>query len=95
METLDGIQDALDVIGLVWDGADVINLFISVCRGDWERAAWSFVGTLPLAGSLIARAGRGVTKTSKTQIARKVITGAANAATGARTVVKELELICS
>ena len=94
MEPLDGIQDALDVIGLVWDGADVINLFISVCRGDWERAAWSFVETLPLAGSLIARAGRGVTKTSKA-IAGKVITGAANAAAGARTVVKELELICS
>ena len=55
METLDGIQDALDVIGLVWDGADVINFIISVCRMDWERAGWSFIGAIPVAGIIFMR----------------------------------------
>ena len=45
--------------------------------------------SIPVWGSLAARAGRGVTKTSK------VALGAANAVSGGRTVVKELELTIS
>ena len=94
METLDGIQDALDVIGLVCNYADLINMFISICRLDGKRAFWSFIGAFSVMSPLFARAGRAATRTSKT-IAGKVITGAANAAAGARTVVKELELTIS
>ena len=38
MGTLDGLQDALDVLGFFWDGADLINAVISLCRGEPKEA---------------------------------------------------------
>ena len=43
MSTLDGLQDALDVVGFFWDGADLINMVISLCRGTGRKpvCTWS------------------------------------------------------
>ena len=60
MKTLDGLQDALDVVGYVWDGADVINMVISFCRGKehYGEALTYLVCAIPVFGSFLGKGWR-------------------------------------
>ena len=58
MSTLDGLQDALDVVGFVWDGAAVINMVISLCRGEPKEALAYLVCAIPVFGSFLRKGGK-------------------------------------
>ena len=58
MSTLDGFQEMLDVAGIFFEGADLLNCFIYVCRGKGKEAALSFICAAPLIGDLIGKGGK-------------------------------------
>jgi hypothetical protein len=60
MSTLDGFQDMLNVVGIVFDGADLLNCFIYACRGNGKEAVLSLICTVPLIGDLIGKGGKAV-----------------------------------
>ena len=60
MSTLDGFQDMLNVAGIVFDGADLLNCFIYACRGNGKEAVLSLICTAPLIGDLIGKGGKAV-----------------------------------
>lgn len=61
LSTLDGLQDVLDVVGFVWEGADLVNAVISLCRGHFKEAGLYCISAfLPVAGDLIVRGAKGV-----------------------------------
>ena len=60
-DVLDGIQGALDVVGLIpgfGEIADGINGCISLARGDYVGAALSFVSMIPVVGDAIGKGGK-------------------------------------
>ena len=60
-DVLDGIQGALDVVGLVpglGEIADGINGCISLARGDYVGAALSFTSMIPIVGDAIGKGGK-------------------------------------
>ena len=59
----------LDVAGLVWDGADIVNAALYAMEGNWVMAATSIACALPVIGTAVA----GVTKATKLAKAGKVI----------------------
>ncbi|MDW2797194.1 EndoU domain-containing protein [Clostridium boliviensis] len=58
MSTLDGFQEMLDVAGIFFEGADLLNCFIYVCRGKGKEAALSFICAAPLIGDQIGKGGK-------------------------------------
>ena len=62
--TADGIQDMLDVAGIFLEPADLLNAGISLCRGNWEEAAFNLVCVFPLVGDLIGKGGKGLKRVS-------------------------------
>ena len=60
-DVLDGIQGALDVVGLIpvfGEIADGINGVVSLARGDYVGAALSFVSMVPVVGDAIGKGGK-------------------------------------
>ena len=55
---LDDVQLTLDVIGFVFDPADILNGFISLGRGDKVGAGLSFLGAIPGVGSFLGVGGK-------------------------------------
>ena len=51
--SIDGLQTMLDIGGFFFDGCDLVNAAIYLLRGRGKEAAWSFVGAVPLIGSVI------------------------------------------
>lgn len=60
MKTLDGLQDALGVVGIFFDPADVVNVVISLCRRDWKNFWINFVCAIPAFGSLLGKGIKGL-----------------------------------
>ena len=50
------LHKALDLLGLVWDGADVINAFVYAAEGQWGKAAVSVACALPFIGTVVTAA---------------------------------------
>ncbi len=60
-DVLDGIQGALDVVGMipvVGEIADGINGVVSLARGDYVGAALSFTSMIPVVGDAIGKGGK-------------------------------------
>ena len=55
------IHDTLNVVGLFWDGADLINAALYAKEGNWVEAAKSAACALPFVGNVVA----GVTKATR------------------------------
>ena len=60
MSTLDGFQDMLNVAGIVFEPADLLNCFIYACRGNGKEAVLSLICTAPMIGDLIGKGGKAV-----------------------------------
>ncbi len=63
------LHNALDIAGLVFDGADVINAGVYALEGKWGQAAVSLACALPAVGTAIA----GVSKATKFAKAGNII----------------------
>ena len=57
--TKEGRHAALDVVGIFFDGADVVNAVLYLAEGDWGNAALSGICALPLLGDFLGKAGKG------------------------------------
>ncbi|NBH20289.1 hypothetical protein D3Z55_23580 [Clostridiaceae bacterium] len=57
--TKEGRHAALDVFGICFDVADVVNGVLYLTEGDWGNAALSGICALPLLGDFLGKAGKG------------------------------------
>ena len=55
-------MDMLDVLGIFFEPADLLNAFISLCRGKPKEAALNVVCALPLVGDWIVKGAKGLKK---------------------------------
>ncbi|NBH20468.1 hypothetical protein D3Z55_24620, partial [Clostridiaceae bacterium] len=47
------------MVGIFFDGADVVNAVLYLAEGDWGNAALSGICALPLLGDFLGKAGKG------------------------------------
>lgn len=59
------LHNALDIVGVFWDGADLINAGLYLAEGDYENAVISAVSAIPLVGSAVGTGVKLVTKCEK------------------------------
>ncbi|MCR4803924.1 MAG: hypothetical protein K5895_13170 [Lachnospiraceae bacterium] len=89
------LHTALDIVGVFWDGADLINAGLYLAEGDYENAVISAVSAIPLVGSAV---GTGVKLFTKENLlcaanaALGVVAGVA-AAKGIKSDVKAFKKI--
>ena len=89
------LHTALDIVGVFWDGADLINAGLYLAEGDYENAVISVVSAIPLVGSAV---GTGVKLFTKENLlcaanaALGVVAGVA-AAKGIKSDVKAFKKI--
>ena len=62
-------HNALDLLGMFWDGADLVNAGLYAAEGQWGKAAVSMACALPFVGNVIA----GATKATKFAKAGNII----------------------
>lgn len=60
------------MVGFFWDSADVINMVISLCRGESEEALADFACAIPVFDSLLGRGGKWL-KSAGTDLVMKAI----------------------
>ncbi|UJF32207.1 hypothetical protein [Paenibacillus hexagrammi] len=93
---LDGVQIALDVVGLIpglGEVADLANAGISLARGDYVGAALSLAACIPFAGWAATGAKFARRGMEMYQAGRAVVKAATKAADAVRSVVKAGEAI--
>ncbi|HCJ08695.1 MAG TPA: hypothetical protein DHV96_10160 [Lachnospiraceae bacterium] len=67
------LHNILDLAGLAFDAADVINAAFYAAEGDWTNAALCAVAVIPIAGSAIAGAAKGTKAVVKAKKAEKIL----------------------
>jgi len=56
--TKEGRHTLLETLGWVVDGADFVDAVLYILEGDWENAAWSAIGAIPVMGDAIRKGAR-------------------------------------
>ena len=67
------LHNILDLAGLAFDAADVINAAFYAAEGDWTNAALCAVAVIPIAGSAIVGAAKGTKAVVKAKKAEKIL----------------------
>ena len=93
------LHTALDIVGVFWEGADLINAGIYLAEGDYENAVISAVSAIPLVGSAVGTGVKLVTKCEKAadliKVGSKIVGKAGNLALGGETVVNSVKTIAT
>ncbi|WP_207706008.1 contractile injection system protein, VgrG/Pvc8 family, partial [Clostridium sp. HBUAS56010] len=58
MQTMDGLQDVISVVGIIFPPADLLNAVIYAARGKGWEATFSLIGALPVVGDMIGAGGK-------------------------------------
>ena len=93
------LHTALDIVGVFWDGADLINAGIYLAEGDYKNAAICAVSAIPLVGSAVGTGVKLVTKCEKAadliKVGSKIVGKAGNLTLGGETVVNSVKTIAT
>ena len=93
------LHTALDIVGVFWDGADLINAGLYLAEGDYENAVISAVSAIPLVGSAVGTGVKLVTKCEKAadliKVGSKIVGKAGNLTLGGETVVNSAKTIAT
>lgn len=60
LTTREGMHASLDVIGIFFEPADLLNAVLYMTEGDWGNAGLSIVCMIPLLGDYFGKGGKGI-----------------------------------